>query len=133
MPCTALDIGIFDGNNKYQASATNYRHVKEGKKFGLEWGGDWPKFKDTPHLEMPASAFFQRSIQKDNGYIWQQYLVKAGTYAGKLDGIFGPKSMEALEKTTGERERSRKAWDVLYAKFGMLIQVPASVANVNLP
>lgn len=26
--------------------------VKEAKKLGFEWGGDWENFKDMPHLEM---------------------------------------------------------------------------------
>ncbi len=28
--------------------------AKFGKSLGLEWGGDWRKFKDRPHLEMPG-------------------------------------------------------------------------------
>ncbi|CAH1190266.1 hypothetical protein PAECIP111893_00251 [Paenibacillus plantiphilus] len=26
--------------------------VDEAKKLGFEWGGDWPHFKDNPHLQM---------------------------------------------------------------------------------
>lgn len=26
------------------------------KKYGLEWGGNWEKFKDMPHLEIPDSV-----------------------------------------------------------------------------
>lgn len=119
LPATAMDIGIFNGST-YLGNSQLYKHVKEGKKFGLDWGGDWSSFKDQPHLEIPTNKFFKSNIIKDSGYVWQQYLVKAGTYKGALDGIFGPGSLKALKEATGETERNLKAWDKLYAKFGVL-------------
>lgn len=118
LPCTAIDIGIFDTNNKYVTEARLYNHVKEGKNFGLEWGGDWTNFKDSPHLEIPSSKFFQRNMEKDNGLIWQNYLIKSGAYKGVEDGIFGPKSIAALKDVTGETERNIMAWDQLYQSYG---------------
>jgi hypothetical protein len=119
MPATAMDIGIFNGA-AYLGDSPHYKHVKEGKKFGLEWGGDWTGFVDRPHLEIPANKLFKSNLAKDSGYIWQQYLKKAGTYNGELDGIFGPGSLKALKDATGESDRTLKAWDKLYAQFGIL-------------
>jgi peptidoglycan LD-endopeptidase CwlK len=123
LPCTAVDISIFDGANKYQSAPALYKHVKEGKRFGFDWGGDWTGFADTPHLEIPYTRFFQRNIEKDNGFIWQQYLLQAGTYTGVMDGLFGPKSITALQAATGEEERNRKAWDLLWERWGGLAVV----------
>lgn len=30
---------------------------EEGKKLGLEWGGDWKSIKDRPHLEVPILKY----------------------------------------------------------------------------
>jgi hypothetical protein len=90
------------------------------EKLGLDWGGDWTSFRDTPHLEIPKRIFFENDINKDNGYIWQQYLKKAGTYKGVLDGIFGPKSIAALKAATGESTRNMAAWDKLYEGHGVI-------------
>ena len=117
LPCTAIDIGLFEGNT-YLEESDLYKHVAVGKEFGLDWGGDWVRFTDRPHLEIPLSAFFKKNIQKDIGLVWQKYLVKDGTYGGVLDGIFGTKSLEALKISTGEDDRTIKAWDLLFEKFG---------------
>jgi peptidoglycan L-alanyl-D-glutamate endopeptidase CwlK len=116
---TAFDIGIFDGNT-YLGNSKHYKHVREGVKQGLEWGGDWVTFKDQPHLEIPSSLFFKNNIQKDCGLIWQQYLKKAGTYTKSLDGIFGIESHKALKAATGEDTRNMKAWDKLFDRFGVI-------------
>lgn len=120
LPSTAIDIGIFDSNNKYQGSDALYKHVAEAKRFGLDWGGDWTNFRDRPHLEIPPKVFFQKDIVKDSGYLWQQYLQKAGAYKGVLDGIFGPKSTAALLAVTGQNSRNMAAWDKLHADFGVI-------------
>jgi peptidoglycan L-alanyl-D-glutamate endopeptidase CwlK len=119
LPSTAIDIGIFR-NNEYQSKPALYQAVGEAKKLGLDWGGDWTSFRDTPHLEIPKRIFFENDINKDNGYIWQQYLKKAGTYKGVLDGIFGPKSIAALKAATGESTRNMAAWDKLYEGHGVI-------------
>jgi peptidoglycan L-alanyl-D-glutamate endopeptidase CwlK len=117
LPCTAFDIGLFN-NNTYLPDSPLYKKVKEGTKFGLDWGGDWTGFKDEPHLEIPMNVFFKSNIQKDMGLIWQKYLVKAGTYNKSLDGIFGDESLKSLKAATGETQRNLAAWDKLYNKFG---------------
>ena len=117
--CTAFDVGLFEGN-AYLGNSPLYKHVREGVKQGFEWGGDWVRFKDRPHLEIPSTQFFKNSIQRDSGLVWQQYLVKAGTYTKSLDGIFGTESHKALKAATGEDTRNMAAWDKLFARFGVM-------------
>ncbi len=51
----AFDFGVFSGDGK--------RYIADGEQYaalgalaravpGLEWGGDWKKFKDTPHIQL---------------------------------------------------------------------------------
>ena len=117
--CTAFDVGIFNGNT-YLGESPLYKHVKEGIKQNMEWGGNWTSFPDQPHLQIPPSQFFKNSIQKDCSLVWQQYLVKAGTYSKALDGIFGTESLKALKAATGEDSRTITAWDKLFAQFGVM-------------
>lgn len=119
LPCTAFDTGIFNGAS-YQGNSPLYKHIKEGKRFEMNWGGDWVSFTDQPHLEIPPSQFFKSNIEKDSGLVWQQYLVKAGTYDKALDGIFGPESLKALKAAAGEEERNLAAWDQLFEQFGVM-------------
>lgn len=119
LPCTAFDVGIFR-KSVYLGDSALYKHVKEGTKFGLDWGGNWSRFKDYPHLEMPGSLFFKHSLQKDQALLWQLYLQMAGAYTGAMDGIFGEMSLKGLKKITGVEQRSLQAWDRLYDQFGKL-------------
>ena len=119
LPCTAFDVGIFNNGN-YLADSPLYQHVARGKSQVMDWGGDWRNFKDRPHLEMPATSFFKNNIDKDSGLMWQKYLLKAGTYSGAMDGIFGPTSVRSLLETTGESTRNLTAWDKLVDQFGLL-------------
>lgn len=118
-PATAFDVGIFNGNS-YITADTLYKHVKEGMRFGLDWGGNWTGFTDRPHLEIPTNKFFKSNIERDSALVWQRYLAKAGTYTGVLDGYFGEKSVDALKAATGEVSRNIKAWDTLYSRFKIL-------------
>jgi len=118
-PATAFDTGIFNGTT-YITEDALYKHVKEGIRFELDWGGNWSGFTDRPHLEIPANKFFKSNIERDSALQWQRYLAQAGTYHGALDGYFGEKSLQALTNATGETARTLKAWDVLYARFGKL-------------
>ena len=48
---------------------------EEAARLGLEWGGAWKSFKDTPHIQLPIKA---------KGYTWVQLakiLKKGGTAA----------------------------------------------------
>ena len=49
----AFDICRNDGKGAYNDSDNWFRKVGEvGKKFGLEWGGDWKGTPDKPHFEL---------------------------------------------------------------------------------
>jgi peptidoglycan LD-endopeptidase CwlK len=119
LPCTAFDTGIFNGET-YLGDSPLYKHVKEGMNLGMNWGGNWTSFTDQPHLEIPTEQFFKNNIEKDSGLVWQEYLVKAGTYTKAMDGIFGPESLKALKEATGEDARNLPAWDKLFEQFGVL-------------
>jgi len=119
LPATAFDIGIFKDGTYLQDSPL-YGLVSTGTRFGLDWGGHWKKFKDKPHLEIPASLLFKNNTERDSSWLWQKYLIMAGTYNGKHDGYFGRQSREALLKATDIAQRIPEAWDKLFDRFGML-------------
>lgn len=120
LPATAFDLGIFK-DNIYITGNTLYKEVKAGIKSGLDWGGNWKgSLIDRPHLEMPSTLFFKNNIERDTAWLWQNYLAKAKTYAGALDGYFGAISKKALFDATGEQERNIKAWNKLFTTFGIL-------------
>ncbi|MFN0030789.1 MAG: M15 family metallopeptidase [Flavobacteriales bacterium] len=120
LPCVAIDIGLFSGN-QYLTNSPHYKHVHAGAKaYGLEWGGNWKKFVDQPHIEIPVELLFQKDRILDEAVQWQRYLKMAGTYAGELDGAFGKKSTAALKATTGNEVRTTAAWKKLVNKYGLL-------------
>jgi peptidoglycan L-alanyl-D-glutamate endopeptidase CwlK len=48
----AWDIGIFQ-NGQYLGESPLYGQVSQlGKGLGLEWGGDWARFRDEPHFQV---------------------------------------------------------------------------------
>ena len=54
------DIERDDNGN----SRSDWFEVAEiGKELGFDWGGDWNRFKDYPHLEMPFGLSI-RELQK---------------------------------------------------------------------
>jgi len=118
-PATAFDIGLFK-DGAFLSDSPLYNLVQKGEAFGLDWGGRWKKFKDRPHLEIPRQRLFMNNAGRDSSWLWQKYLIMAGTYNGAHDGYFGPQSREALLKATGTRARTLGAWDRLFDRFGML-------------
>lgn len=49
----AWDIGIFDDEGRYLPESPLYSKVPDfGLIDGLEWGGNWISFKDTPHYQL---------------------------------------------------------------------------------
>lgn len=121
LPCQAIDIGLFNAQGKYLEDSPLYKHVKRGAAvLGLDWGGDWEKFVDQPHIEIPASQCFQGSRVREAALQWQRYLQAAGAYAGAMDGLFGRRSEDALVKVIGTRVRDMAGWAKLFKKFGPL-------------
>ena len=56
----AVDVApvILEGGGKIDWNDLHKFFVigQEGKKLRLEWGGDWKKFLDKPHLQMPSPS-----------------------------------------------------------------------------
>lgn len=51
----AWDFAIFDEKAKYITDGSDPRYAQAGnigKELGLEWGGDWLKWKDWDHLQL---------------------------------------------------------------------------------
>lgn len=53
VPAEALDVAVVVGG-KVSWDPAQYAPLGPlAAKHGLVWGGDWPHFKDRPHLELP--------------------------------------------------------------------------------
>jgi peptidoglycan L-alanyl-D-glutamate endopeptidase CwlK len=73
----ALDNGVFkngrylDGSKKKAERDLALKiHRLAGdiaKKHGLEWGGDWKRFKDDPHFEFPGLTMAQKRAKVRSG------------------------------------------------------------------
>lgn len=121
LPALAIDIGIFDAAGAYLGESPSYKHVKLGAvAAGMDWGGDWTGFVDRPHIEMPKSLALKGNPIRESALQWQRYLTKDGTYTGAPDGLFGKKSVEALEASTGSSIRDLATWTKLVKKHGRL-------------
>lgn len=56
----AWDVGVFHGTT-YLPESQYYETVgKVGKEMGLEWGGDWARFPDRPHFQIPVGKSVSR-------------------------------------------------------------------------
>ncbi|MCL6528402.1 MAG: M15 family metallopeptidase [Thermaceae bacterium] len=53
LPALAFDVAFQDGQDGYSCAECFQKFAGIAKFFGLEWGGDWPGFKDTPHFQPP--------------------------------------------------------------------------------
>ncbi|MDX1501995.1 MAG: M15 family metallopeptidase [Thermoanaerobaculia bacterium] len=82
-----------------------------GKSLGLEWGGDWTRFPDRPHFQVPspfslrtlraaAIGRFRRGIQAEAEATeqLQRLLDEAGFDPGSADGQFGPRTEAAVQE-----------------------------------
>lgn len=73
----AVDVVPFT-NGKPNWNAPNSIWVaigQEGRKLGLEWGGNWKKFIDKPHLQLPGLSIKQcLALYKKGGLeaVWVQ-------------------------------------------------------------
>jgi len=56
----AVDLCPFVGNQPQWEDEAGFDRIgAAGKNPGLKWGGDWPKFPDRPHLELPGLTIDQ--------------------------------------------------------------------------
>lgn len=101
----ALDFVLVDQNNKAlwngYTSANGKKVIDLALKFGFEWGGNWPKFKDQPHLQ-----FKYKGYGKD--YIAFTETLHVGSEGDlvkdvqnflniNVDGKFGPATEKAVK------------------------------------
>lgn len=52
-PALAFDVAFKRGRQLDWDVALFCRFAALAKPLGLEWGGDWPRFKDNPHFQVP--------------------------------------------------------------------------------
>ena len=102
------------------------------REAGLKWGGDFKSLFDAPHIEIQPHQLFEGDRRKGSAIVWQTYLRLAGTYTGKMDGLFGPMSQDALEAATGSRVRNRTTYRQLFEKFGRLTVQDILPTEMNL-
>jgi peptidoglycan L-alanyl-D-glutamate endopeptidase CwlK len=57
----AVDLCPFtDGQPNWNAPLSSWTSIgTEAEKLGLEWGGDWKKFVDKPHVQLPGLSIAQ--------------------------------------------------------------------------
>lgn len=73
----AMDFGVFrgktylDSSNPALASKVHRAVAKIANRHGLEWGGDWPKFRDEPHFEIETGLTMaqKRNVYKKRGSV----------------------------------------------------------------
>lgn len=68
----AWDIGIFD-NGEYLGESPLYQKAADiGMVAGLEWGGNWTKFKDQPHYQLNTGKSIlkvRQSFERGEAYV----------------------------------------------------------------
>ena len=53
-PAEAVDVAVLVGG-KVSWDVSRYLPIGMlARRYALEWGGDWPRFKDYPHLQLPT-------------------------------------------------------------------------------
>lgn len=63
----AYDITLFSGKNPIWDSPKYDRAGEVGRELGLEWGGDWKRFKDRPHFQRPLGLTLAQARAKYPG------------------------------------------------------------------
>jgi peptidoglycan LD-endopeptidase CwlK len=120
----AFDFCVVDDKGKpcWNVDKRWHRVGAIGKSLGLEWGGDWTKFKDYPHFQYtfglsladlragkkpPQSPvkqvgavknFMEQGDKGSNVEQVQQKLIQLGYLNGNADGDFGPLTLAAVKQ-----------------------------------
>lgn len=79
----AVDLGLFQGRTYVDSkdprkAESVYREIAEvAREYGIEWGGNWRSFKDTPHFEYHPGINLAEAARrlKAGGYDVQKVLV----------------------------------------------------------
>lgn len=118
-----------------------------GKQLGFQWGGDWSKFPDPPHLDMGGLSWQQLKAGRrpsvpnvpDRGYLGagdsgpkvkalQEYLNKVGIKVG-VDSDYGPATEAAVKLF--QTKRGLKA-DGIYGA-GSLAEMNKALKELDKP
>ncbi len=73
----AMDFGVFRGKvyldeaQPELASKVHRAVAKIANRHGLDWGGDWPKFRDEPHFEIETGLTMaqKRNVYRKRGSV----------------------------------------------------------------
>jgi peptidoglycan L-alanyl-D-glutamate endopeptidase CwlK len=70
----AVDVCPFvNGKPQWEDNATFQKIGKEAKLLKLEWGGDWVKFNDRPHVQLPGLSMKDcNTIYNKSGRVLQR-------------------------------------------------------------
>ena len=67
----AWDFVVFDANGQpLWDSPLMDRCGRIGEELGLEWGGSWKSFKDTPHLQLKLGISLTEARQRKKDGVW---------------------------------------------------------------
>jgi hypothetical protein len=62
-----------NGKPQWEDNATFQKIGKEAKLLKLEWGGDWVKFNDRPHVQLPGLSMKDcNTIYNKSGRVLQR-------------------------------------------------------------
>lgn len=95
-PALAADVAVIRAG-AYVGSAADTAWQRWGscaKAHGLEWGGDWSKLVDCPHVQVPES---------------QRIRLLQAAVGATPDGVWGPATEAALSAKVGAL-RAGKGW-----------------------
>jgi peptidoglycan LD-endopeptidase CwlK len=73
----AADYGVFkgtaylDNSDPSLAAKVHAAVAVAARDLGLEWGGDWKRFKDFPHFEFPTGLTMAQKRAKVNSGEWK--------------------------------------------------------------
>jgi peptidoglycan L-alanyl-D-glutamate endopeptidase CwlK len=126
----------WDGYHKADAQ----KAIKEAKRLGFTWGGDWVSFKDSPHLQFAHKGYgtdtfgkWKPETPKKSKYPYPNVVFKEGAqakYVGyiqkevgvKVDNDFGPKTTAAVKvwqkkhNLKADGEVGPKTWKVMFGE-----------------
>lgn len=117
-PALACDVAVLDVAGTYQTAFRHYEPLGPiARDVGLVWGGDWPKLRDGPHLEVSA---------RERALMLQRALKAGGWDPGAIDGQLGPKTGQAIRlaqtalKLPASGVFDPPTWCALVARVGVV-------------
>jgi hypothetical protein len=110
----AADLCPFvDGKPDWNAPIAVWAAIGDAaSRHGLEWGGQWKKFLDKPHVQLPLTMKECLACYRDGGLdaVWSTASTKVGwTGGGRSIERPGParRTRLAVKRSAGRRRRAR--------------------------